>query len=557
MKTARFFASIAAVCAVMIGVGCRVQGSIPGEEQERQIQTEDESLKLSGLELRYSGQPGNLFNYNGTTGPYLVDCKADAQPGEQFLMTVTTSREDDIVEVYKNSSYIYPDTGTTYPLPILDLTGSTYLVNVTVTRILEPANEEEGIEEKTEKITYVIAINPPNDGQVVPFEEIKDTIQEAEEAIETLPMTMVVGNPSLNSEASQHIVDAVSALNVLKQGTSISRSYTKINPDGSVTTESESIILYNLAAITTCLSNLKTLIDNFSEADGIIRQPFMMFSYTGQMQSVPIDPEYPSVYELEAVGASGGHATNSSEAQSALGGSGGHVKARFSLTAGQALTLRVGGQGTGTAMYEDGDYILIKTNYRNRKPGGWPNGGSGGNGSGSGPNFVKNSSWAPGTGGGGSTDFALGSYADDTAFAAALDYTANNDPRLVVAAGGGGCVQRANNPWPLFSGANAGENGIRIKPNGQTEGTQPAAGSSDTQYGVNGRGGSTSGSSDGEGSGGGGGGFKGGGSTGAYQRFSTGAGGSNHIRTGNTGPSSTAVVDTYGDGWAKITWISN
>ncbi len=258
----------------------------------------------------------------------------------------------------------------------------------------------------------------------------------------------------------------------------------------------------------------------YSEALGVANG-IQTFSYTGGTQSFTVPIGVTSI-TVDAYGAQGGSG----------GGLGGRVQATLVVTPGQALQVRVGGQGGNSA-------LGVVT-------GGYNGGGSSGS---CGPQYC-------GSGGGGASDVRTG------AFALA--------DRLVVAGGGGG-----SHPinGPSNAGAGGGLTGGAATSTGNgciqlyaTGGTQAAGGNPSTSTGAcctgtavpggtlgqggNGVGPTTNCNGGDSGSGGGGGYYGGGGGF----TYSSGGGGSSY-----TMPGATSVTHTQGqragNGQVVITWL--
>ena len=292
-------------------------------------------------------------------------------------------------------------------------------------------------------------------------------------------------------------------------------------------------------------------------------------------------------YKIEMAGASGGHVWTGNN-DTATGGRAAKVTATFAFTKGQKLGFRVGGEGIGNAdlaiisnpLYsnpiEKRDALRSKwgnsvNTWVGSKPGGWNGGGGGGRGH----NFGFGV--APGSSGGGATDVRI--YAGDS-LSSTWTYD-NNDPRIMVAAGGGGSAQSANQ-WDAFEGGHAGVAGQLIT-NGTRKGTTSTVEvTSDTGYAYtpwpsdpqapgnswytkqpspNGdKGANGGGDVYYEGRGGVGGGFKGGeaATTTTFKGVSataTGAGGSSHVKSNAISKTITLRNDQFGNGYAIIEWI--
>ncbi len=230
----------------------------------------------------------------------------------------------------------------------------------------------------------------------------------------------------------------------------------------------------------------------------LVAQQIWNFGYTGSVQTFTATTA--GTYDLQLWGASGG-----SDGQ--IGGNGGYATAKMALTAGQSISIYVGGQGTGCVTNTGG---------------GWNGGGNAGGSGCSG-------------GGGGATDIRSGGTA-----------LAN---RVIVAGGGGG----GGNGSLGVGGAGGGLTGQAASGGGGTQ----SAGGSGTGAGSLGQGGNRSGDG-----GGGGGGYYGGG---AATGDAGGGGGSGYVSSslssasliaGNLSmpnPSGGTMTGRTGTGYARIT----
>ena len=233
---------------------------------------------------------------------------------------------------------------------------------------------------------------------------------------------------------------------------------------------------------------------------------------------------------VEAWGAEGGNATtaDSTFSQPALGGLGGYTRATVAVTAGESVTVFVGGQPTGTS-------------------GGYNGGGAAGPGS----------SGDVAEAGGGATDVRLG----------------GDDPtdRVVVAGGGGGAADDADlDHGDALGGAGGGTPGATSFwcPGGGfvatcgAGGTVTAGGAAGTPAagcaspGTLGQGGSGCGGGGGGGYyGGGGGGLNAGSGPGSPAIAGPGGGGSGYVAPSATA-GSTAVGVQYGNGLVRISYTT-
>jgi hypothetical protein len=288
----------------------------------------------------------------------------------------------------------------------------------------------------------------------------------------------------------------------------------------------------------------------------VVIVPEMVLSYQEVAQKVTL--AHNAKYQLDLKGGSGGHMWTK-RSYTAPGGKGGHVTAQFNFNANTELAVRTGGEGEGTATYNGSAYARVdNTKYISAKPGGWNGGGSGSAGQKSGNDY-----FAAGGAGGGSTDVRPWSDSESNTL---LTCDEANDPRIAVAAGGGGAAQSpGSGQWYAIPGGNAGERGKTYKMSATSEDVSraPLPGESDDEKGRN----ATKGSSCYEGRGGGGGGFKGGDSVhGSQYKGDTsnnivcsGAGGTNYVRSDRVSDPAPAltVAGQWGNGAATITWISN
>ncbi|MDR2468504.1 MAG: hypothetical protein LBD22_06050 [Spirochaetaceae bacterium] len=530
------------LCPVLVST-CTVQGRDPTDAP---LPTQRAKVTLGNLTFNNvdADESERLVAFNKQVNSYVV-ITADAT--RDFILSILTEHPNDRLAVYRNvkklKQQIEPLDKGTYLIAALDETAYAGTVTVHVERPVLEKEKEVG----TLSNTYSISLVRPDayDQMAYNYEDLLSTIEGK--------VALVIGNPAHNTIESLKISIIIDQLNLFLQGKQAQREYVKIDAAGKKETAIEDYIEYDLQAISRQLDLLSDVVADLTSSKPVIRIRERMFTATGAPVSAHLDPEYTAAYSLEATGASGGHQTNTTKESSALGGRGGHVRASYEFPPHTQLTVRAGSQGKGTATYDQitSNYTLLKKNYTETKPGGWPNGGSGGHGSGSGPDFSDaGDSWAPGTGGGGSTDIMLGNISGSPAvFSQRFTYT-QDDIRFVVAGGGGGCAQRANSPWPVASGGDAaGEGHVfgSISP--------PLSGAAPNDFGMNGKGGFDNTGGDGEGNGGGGGGFKGGATnTSVAHQQTSGAGGLNHVRLGAISQEITTAA-TYGDGWARIAWL--
>jgi hypothetical protein len=246
------------------------------------------------------------------------------------------------------------------------------------------------------------------------------------------------------------------------------------------------------------------------------------FAYTGNPQSfvAPITGQY----KLETWGASAGDRVDYNGTSDYYGGRGGYATGTISLTAGQVVYIYVGGVGNGYS----------GTNAYAVRPGGY-NGGGAANGS----------ATSHGTSGGGATDIRVGGTALTN--------------RIIVAGGGGG----VENCWGPNGGYGGGTTGGGTSYAGG--GTQSAGGAvlqnpSYAYAGTFGQGGSGNSTC----ASGGGGGYYGGagaygGSSGGGSSYIAGVTGGQTIagNTSMTSPSGIVETGHTGNGYARMTLISN
>ncbi|MDR2468500.1 MAG: hypothetical protein LBD22_06025, partial [Spirochaetaceae bacterium] len=285
----------------------------------------------------------------------------------------------------------------------------------------------------------------------------------------------------------------------------------------------------------------------------VVIVPEMVLSYQETAQKVTL--AHNAKYQLDLKGGSGGHMWTT-KGYTAPGGKGGHVTAQFNFNANTELAVRTGGEGEGTATYNSGEskYEKISEGYSERKAGGWNGGGYGGK--------SVTDSLSAGAAGGGATDVRLWGDSSPLTFN-------GSDPRIAVAAGGGGAAQRASAQTSI-PGGNAGEPGMTTQSYTTYLGCEPQPGASENEIGQNGYEYSSPPGGSFEGRGGGGGGFNGGGTLTANVQYNgsgvwgtnlvtSGAGGTNYVRSDRVSTPAPAitVAGQWGNGAATITWISN
>jgi hypothetical protein len=344
-----------------------------------------------------------------------------------------------------------------------------------------------------------------------------------------------IGNPAENTGAAVEIAALAGELNTLLIGETHVR---QIALDGGGT-EDETYTVYDEDSLTGKAAELEGLLAANPGLTIIV--PEMVFAYSGAVKTAKLHTT--GSYEIELTGGAGGHTwTNTNNV--APGGKGGHVFGKKSFPANTDVTVRVGGQGAGTATYNQGtaQYQKIADGFASTHLGGWNGGGIGGAGV---------SPWTAGSGGGGATDIRAGG-----------DAVAN---RIFVAAGGGGAAQ-ANAPGNYgVRGGNALGVPDAENPRDASEGIavwgdyypadNPQPGTSATENGVDGR--SSTSSDGGEGRGGGGGGKNGGGAVTSTTRRGSGAGGANYIGDGFTETVNSVVSgNQWGNGTARIRWLN-
>ncbi|MDR2510448.1 MAG: hypothetical protein LBC77_07385 [Spirochaetaceae bacterium] len=517
------------------------------------------SVTLNNISVVYNTASQQLvhFEKHKTTG-YILTTTPYA---DNFVLNISPESINDAITVKIGDTVLTRRPDGSYLVPMLESMVFSALLTIDISRYINATDRVTG--------SYNILIER--------YDIASEIFNGADNIIDKINKraALVIGNPNHNPPEARVISNLVSELGKLMNGTTIKRGYWKIDDKGNMTKALEDYIKYDVNTIMGILSQLDEAIENYNALTQYIRIESRMFNYNGVPELVILDPEYDARYLFEATGASGGHETNTSKVYSSLGGRGGIVKTSYDIPKGNVFTVRVGGQGEGTAHYDidTGNYTLIEKNYIKTKAGGWPNGGNGGAGTNTSSLSVNNNNyynfgektWAPGTGGGGSTDIILGDHISASPVDLANLFTYNDDDiRYVVAAGGGGCAQRPDWPWPLAAGGDADQDS-----EGFNSQNHPKAGSAPTDTGVSGRPG-TGDSGDGEGNGGGGGGFNGGGANsnpvdssgvekpyenGHYKVFMSGAGGSNHYRQALSFDAQVSASNVYGNGHAKVTWL--
>ena len=145
------------------------------------------------------------------------------------------------------------------------------------------------------------------------------------------------------------------------------------------------------------------------------------FSYTGDVQSYTVP--FTGTYKIECWGAEGGDDPNKG---GALPGKGAYTSGYINLTSGRQLFLYIG--GVGSSLYKQINY------------GGWNGGGT----------STSNANTYFPSGGGGSTDVRLIKHSGSDGWSG----TSSLRSRIMVAAGGGGCLSDGNST--IANGANAG-----------------------------------------------------------------------------------------------------
>jgi hypothetical protein len=389
-------------------------------------------------------------------------------------------------------------------------------------------------------------INP-----VKPYDDVKDLIDDALNAISAIPR-VVIGDPTKNGPSAAEIYAVVIDLQNLIKGTLVDHTVTN-GTGGNIT---EGVILYDDALIASKTATLRSLVAAYN---GVLILREMKFQYTAPTTAVPnptavAELYHDGTYLVELAGASGGHLWSKAGLKTS-GGYGGYVSGRLHFDANTNVSIKVGGQGIGSAkLIKNGEtftYEKQTSAYSTQKAGGYNGGGIGGAG---------NLGEPAGGSGGGATDIRLLSDASN-----ALTGVAASDPRIMVAAGGGGSSQafihiESPKTWAILKGGNADEAGQRFS-GSNTPAAGPAAGAGTPGVGVTGARGSDYSHSWGhdgnEGRAGGGGGWMGGGAESAARGKTTtasGGGGTNYVPAAALAPVNT-VTGNFGDGWAHIKWI--
>jgi hypothetical protein len=252
-----------------------------------------------------------------------------------------------------------------------------------------------------------------------------------------------------------------------------------------------------------------TATDNCAGASGT-----RTFNFSGSTQTFTAPATGKYVLELwGAQGGSGGY--YSYQGASSVGGRGGYSKGEYNLTAGQTITVYVGGQGQS--------FSSPNTNMTSETPkaGGFNGGGS-------------SLSFAPGAGGGGASDIRIGGTALGN--------------RVIVAGGGGGGGNSGSPSVLSNGGAGGGLSGV-FMPNGTQYGGRTAGvpGTQSSGYTLG------TGATNSENlAGGGGGGYWGGG---AGENSTGGGGGSSYIAGVANGATTGDVRN--GNGQVIITWTGS
>ncbi|MDR2509560.1 MAG: hypothetical protein LBC77_02830 [Spirochaetaceae bacterium] len=472
-------------------------------------------------------------NAEAAVGPTALD-KLSGQDEEPQISSIPVGTNNEFpVPIQDRDFYLAP----AIPEGVED-----YVITVTVT-------PEGGGDAKVYQIS--VGAPPPviDDDQILGIVQTK--IAEAEEKIADIQIA--IGDPGKNTGAASLLSTVISELDELKKGTTGTR---EMETDGETITEEYQV--YNWPAIVAKTRQLTSLIDGFEGNDAYIIVSALTFAYKPEAQKAVL--AHNAKYELELKGASGGHIwTNSSK--TAPGGRGSHITANFNFNADTELAVITGGEGTGTASYDSAaeNYQLLgESNARGtEKQGGFNGGGKGG------AARVDKQDYSSGASGGGATDVRLWANKES-------GLTFNTaDPRIVVAAGGGGAAQASGSGNAAIPGGNGGGPGKSYTNQSELADTySPQAGDSDTEKGQNGLSAPAGGIY--EGRGGGGGGFNGGGTvTDAGTNYkshptlkggdiiSSGAGGTNHVRSDSVGQPVTGVHNQWGNGMATIRWISN
>jgi hypothetical protein len=505
-----------------------------------------------------------------TTRQYTVTVTVAADPSLSVYkstnpkVTITVSPSPDYTVTDESDAYIVAASGAS------SLTGKSVTVQAAVDTTANANGTVYSFKHWSDGSTaasYTFAFNPASftelRASVVAYlshEVIQQIVAGAQAALAACDY--VIGNPAENTGAAVEISALAGELNTLLQGETQTR---EIPIEGEALPRQETYTVYDDEALTAKAGELQTLLAANPGLRIIVQE--MVFSYTGtgsDAERIKTAKLYSAgSYEFELTGGAGGHTWTSSN-MVASGGKGGHVYGKKSFPANTDVTVRVGGQGEGTATYNQATAVYKKVSaWQAAKPGGWNGGGTGGLGSGA--------VGAAGSGGGGATDIRTGG--DDVS------------NRILVAAGGGGAsmgngsgmvATRGGNALPdpgataeQISGA-AGRAVYNGTFNDQTT-VAPQPGISPDENGLNGRNSQPGLSMDGEGRGGGGGGKNGGGAIveNAYRwdgttmnsssgniMIGSGAGGTNYIDGGFTDTVNSVVPGNQWDnGTARIRWV--
>jgi hypothetical protein len=196
----------------------------------------------------------------------------------------------------------------------------------------------------------------------------------------------------------------------------------------------------DLAKIEDAIAKLNAmLIDpKYKNIDGFTPSSAVIPAGDEAYKSVTI--AYDGTYRIEISGASGGHVWTKDK-YPAFGGKGGHIIAEKEFTAGDVLKVRVGKEGSGTAILAGDGKSLVqdaKVSYSGAKTGGWPNGGN------SVAAASGSSNTSGGSGGGATEVYYAGSYGTTDLKVPGSSSNALTRSDLILVAGGGGGAASAN-----------------------------------------------------------------------------------------------------------------
>jgi hypothetical protein len=381
------------------------------------------------------------------------------------------------------------------------------------------------------------------DPVLVNREAAEKAIKAANDALAMVAQVAIIkiGDPNTNNAAADAIRNQIELLQTFLAGTLVDA--------GANVSESAAPMMvtqYDNASIERETDKLIELVNAYQ--GGVIILASGSFQFTGAKQTA-ILVTAGGTYEFELKGAGGGHVYTKNR-DTAPGGRGGHVKARYKLISETNVDVMVGGAGIGNSVLDTTTMTITKDpvieHTWQAHAGGWNGGGGGGTVA----DGHKDGGYTAGASGGGASDIRISGGTTLTA-------STSTDPRFAVAAGGGGAAMAADVHTANFGG-DAGKPGFSL------DGTPPQPGVTTNGVGQTGVAGSTD--NKWEGRGGGGGGWKGGGAITAGSSSlptSSGAGGTNQPKGNMNGKliwlsTNTDVVigdNFWGDGSVTIKWI--